>query len=63
MGACDMCRVGARPDHDEIVPRDLPAVDTVARRDEFLLGLRIVHQNEISVVARGRLKRVPGSLS
>ena len=63
MGASDMCRLGARPDRDEIVPRDLLAVDAVTRRDEFLLGLGVVHQNQIGVVACGRLKRLTRSLS
>jgi hypothetical protein len=43
VGAGDMRRVGAGPDHDEIVPGDLPAVDAVACDDEFLLGFRVMH--------------------
>jgi len=55
--------VAARPYHDEIVPRDLPAIDAVAGGDEFLFRLRVMHENQVCVVARGRLKRLPGSLS
>ena len=62
MGACDMCRVGARPDHDEIVPRDLPAVGSVPGGDEFLFGVRVMHENQIRVVACGRLQRLARSL-
>ena len=29
VAAGDMCRIGMRPDHDEIVPGDLPAVDAM----------------------------------
>jgi hypothetical protein len=35
VGAGDMRRVGAGPDHDEIVPGDLPAVDAVACDDDI----------------------------
>jgi hypothetical protein len=63
LGAGNVGRIGARPDYDEIIPRDLPAVDTVAGIDKFLLGLGVMHQNQIGVVARGRLKRLAGSLS
>jgi hypothetical protein len=58
-----MRRIGARPDHDKIIPRDLPAVDAVAGRDEFLLSLRVMNQNQIGVVARRRLKRLARTLS
>lgn len=52
VGAADMRRIGAQPDHDKIIPRDLPAVDAVAGRDEFLLSLGVMNQNQIGVVAR-----------
>jgi hypothetical protein len=58
-----MCPVGAWADYDEIIPRDLPAVDPVASSDEFLLGLGVMHHNQIGVVACGRLKRLTRSLS
>ena len=41
----------------------LLAVDPVASRDEFLLGLGVMHHNQIGVVACGRLKRLTRSLS
>ena len=63
VAAGDMSRVGARPDDNKIIPRDLSAVDAVASGDEFLLGFRIVHENQIGVVARRRLKRLTRSLS
>ena len=63
VAAGDMRRVAARPYHDEIVPRDLPAIDAVAGGDEFLFRLRVMHENQVCVVTRGRLKRLPGSLS
>jgi hypothetical protein len=37
LAAGDIRRVRSGSDHDEIVPGDLSAVDTVGSRDEFLL--------------------------
>ena len=62
MTARDMCRVRARTDQDEIVPGDLPAVDAVPRRDEFLLGLGIVDQHQIGVAMRRRRQCLAGAL-
>jgi hypothetical protein len=56
--AGDMSRVRARPDHDEIVPGDLPAVNTVACSDEFVLSFRLVNQSRIGIVVHGRLTRL-----
>ena len=50
-----MSRVRARPDHDEIFPVDLPAVSTVACRDELVLGFQFTNQNRIGIVVHGRL--------
>ena len=60
--AGDMRRVRARPDHNEVVPGDLPPLGAVTGGDEFLLGFRVMHQKQIGVVARGRLKRLARSL-
>ena len=46
----------------KIIPRDLPTVDAITGCDEFLLGLEVMYQNEIGVVACGRLERLPRSL-
>lgn len=51
-GAGDMCRIRAPPDHYEVIPRDLPTIDAVAVRDEFLLSLRVMHQKQVGSVAR-----------
>jgi hypothetical protein len=59
--AADMSRVRARPDHDEIVPGDLTAVETVTLCNELLFGFRVMPQNQIGLVARGHPKRPPRS--
>src|SRR5262249_2311325 len=58
----DMRRVGSRPDHNEVIPRDLSAPDPMSFSDEPLLRLWIVDQNQIGVIARGSLKRLSRSL-
>ena len=63
VGTGNMGRVGARPDHNEIVPRDLPTVDAIAGGDKFLLGIGVMNQNEVGVVAGRRLQRLTRSLS
>ena len=60
--AGDMRRVGAWPDHHEVVPRNLPAINAIACCNKFLFGLRVMHQNQVGIVARRRLKRLPRSL-
>ena len=59
--ASDMRRVGARSGNDKIIPGDLPAVDAVACGDEFLLGLGIVHQYQVSVPVRRGRQCLPGA--
>ena len=53
-----MGRVRPRPHHDEIVPRDLRAIDPVSGRDELLFRFRIVHQQQIGIVVRSGPKRL-----
>jgi hypothetical protein len=63
MAADNMRRIQARADYDEVVPGDLASVDAMPLGDELLLSLRIVHQHQIGVAARGRRQRLAGTLS
>jgi hypothetical protein len=62
VAAADVSRILARPANDEIVPGDLTAVETVALCNECLFGFWVMRQNQIGLVARGRLKRLRRSL-
>src|SRR6185295_12636548 len=56
--AFDLCRIGGRADDDEIVPRNLAAVDPMAFAYEFCFSFRIVDQDEIGIATPRGVERL-----
>ena len=62
MPAGDMRRIGGGSDDDKIVPGDLPVPRAMPLRDELLLGVGVMHEDEIGVAAPRRVERLSGAL-
>ena len=62
MPAGDMCRIGLRPDNNEVIPGNLPPLAAVAFGDKAIFGLGVMHQYKIGVAARRGRERLPGPL-
>jgi len=62
VAALDLRRIGFWADKDKVVPRDLTTVNAVTLADEFLLGLGVVHENEIRIITPRRIERLTRAL-
>jgi hypothetical protein len=51
-----------RADDDKIIPGDLLSVDAEAFADEFLLGLRVMHEHKVSIASPRRFERLTRAL-